>query len=143
MTNGPGDEDILLFIEQRSGRRLSPLERADVLAALDLDGAAAVAFMADFSRVFQVDLAGYEAAFHHRDPSRAGRFGWPIPVPHQFGVRLPIGVATLALSARRGAWPLRYPVLKPRPAHDWVNWLLVLGALPVLVAVLILLWRAF
>jgi hypothetical protein len=34
-------------------------------------------------------------------------------------------------------------VLEPRPVRDWVNWVLVLGALPLLVALLLLLWRAF
>lgn len=143
MHNGPRDEDILLFIEQRTGRRLAVTERADILAALDLDGARAEAFMADYAKAFGVDLAGYEPTFHIRDASRSGRFGWPVPVPHLFGVRLPLAVSTLALAARRGDWPLRYPVLPPRPARDWINWVLVLAVLPLLVAGLILIWRAF
>lgn len=143
MQNGPGEADILEFIATRTGRRLSALERADVLRALDLEGEAAEAFMVAFGHAFGVDLKGYEAAYHHRDGARAGRFGWPLPVPLLFGLRIPVAVSTLAEAARSGRWPLRYPVLEPRPARDWVNWVLVLGALPVLVTGLLLIWRGF
>ena len=143
MQNGPADEDILLFIERRQGRKPGVAERADLLAALDLDGAKAEAFMADFATAFGVDMAGYEPAFHHRDAGRAGRFGWPVPVPHLFGVRMPLAVSTLARAARDGKWPLRYPVLRPVPMRYWVNWVLALVALPLLVGLLILLWRSF
>jgi hypothetical protein len=134
MKNGPAPEDILLFIEQRHRQKLGPVAAADVFGALDLDGAAAAEFMADYAREFSVDLAGYEPAFHHRDALRAGRFGWPIAVPHLFGVRLPLPVSTLAQAAQSGRWPVRYPILQPVQGHDWLNWLLVLVALPVLVA---------
>ena len=143
MENGPRDEDILLFIERRTGQRLGPLERADILAALDLDGAAAAAFMADFATAFEVDLAAYEADYHHRDTGRAGRFGWPLPVPHLFGLRLPLAVSTLAQAARRGTWPLRYPLLRPAPPRDWINWVLVLTALPLVAGGLLMLFRLF
>jgi hypothetical protein len=141
--NGPGPQDIVLFIETRFGKRLTALEQADVLAALDLDGAEAVGFAQDFAQEFKVEMAGYEPAFHHRDAGRAGRFGWPIPVPMLFGVRLPIAVTTLAEAAQNGRWPLRYPYLRPVPVRDWVNWVIVLLALPILVAVILLVWRSF
>ncbi|MEF3048832.1 hypothetical protein [Pseudotabrizicola sp. L79] len=143
MQNGPRDEDILLFIEQHTGRKLGVLERADIFAALDLDGAKAETLMADYAKAFKVDMAGYEPAFHHRDAKRAGRFGWPVPIAPLFGVRMPLPVSTLALAARRGDWPLRYPLLTPRPVRDWINLALVLAALPILAAALIWLWRAF
>ena len=143
MHNGPGAEEVLAFIAAQSGQRLGPLERADVLRALDLEGEAAERFMVAFAQAFDVDLKGYESAYHHRDRRRAGRFGWPLPVPFLFGLRMPIPVSTLVQAARSGQWPLRYPVLEPRPVRDWVNWVLVLGALPLLVALLLLLWRAF
>lgn len=142
MHNGPRDEDILDFIERRNGRKLGPLDRADVFAALDLDGQAAQDFMADFAKEFTVDLSGYEAAFHHHDAARAGRFSWPLPVPMMFGVRVPVAVSILAQAARSGNWPLRYPFLQPKPANDWVNWVLVLTALPLVVAVGLLILRS-
>jgi hypothetical protein len=142
MKNGPAAADILLFIEQRHSKVLGPVAAADVFAALDLDGAAAAEFMADYAREFSVDLTGYEPAFHHRDALRAGRFGWPIPVPHLFGVRLPLPVSTLTQAAQTGRWPLRYPILQPVQGRDWLNWLLVLVALPLLVGLGLALLRA-
>lgn len=143
MQNGPRDEDILAFIQKRSGRKLGVLDRADVLGALHLDGAEAEGFMTDFGTAFDVDLAGYEPAFHHHVGSRAGRFSWPVPVPHLFGVRMPIAVSTMTLAAGKGKWPLRYPVLSPKPIRDWINWLIVLALLPALVAVLLFLLKSF
>lgn len=140
--NGPAAEDIVLFVENRYGQRLSTVEQADVLRALDLDGAEAAAFLAAFAQEFRVEMAGFEAPFHHRDEGRAGRFGWPVPVPMLFGVRLPIPVSTLALAAQKGIWPVRYPYLRPVPVRDWVNWAIVLIALPLFVAALIFVWRA-
>jgi hypothetical protein len=140
--NGPSAQDILLFIETRFGKRLTALEQADVLAALDLDGEAAVKFTEGFAQEFKVEMAGYEAAFHHRDAGRAGRFGWPIPVPMLFGVRLPIAVSTLTDAAQTGRWPLRYPFLRPVPVRDWVNWAIVLVALPIFVALILFIWRS-
>lgn len=141
--NGPEAQDIVLFIETRFGKRLTPVQQADVLAALDLDGTEAEGFAQAFAQEFKVEMAGYEPAFHHRDAGRAGRFGWPVPVPHLFGVRLPIAVSTLALAAQTGRWPLRYPYLRPVPVRDWVNWVIVLVALPILVAAILLIWRSF
>ena len=111
--------------------------------ALDLDGDKAAGFMADFSRGFVVDLAGYEPAFHHRVGLAATRFSWPLPVPHFFGIRLPLSVSDLTLAAQSGCWPLRYPTLTPAPARDWLNWPMLLVALPVLAALVIWLFRAF
>ncbi len=141
--NGPAPEDILLFIEQRYGRRLTAVEAADVLAALDLDGDKAESFMTEYALAFGVDLAGYEPGFHHRAAGRAGRFGWPIPVPHLFGLRIPVPVSILARAAQTGFWPVQYPVLQPVPVRDWLNWPLTLVALPVLAAFLIWLLRGF
>ena len=143
MENGPRDEDILAFIQKRSGRKLGALDRADVLSALQLDGAEAEGFMTDFGMAFDVDLAGYDPAFHHHVGSRAGRFGWPIAVPYLFGVRMPVAVSTMALAARKGKWPLRYPVLSAKPARDWINWLIVLALLPSFVALLVFLVTSF
>jgi hypothetical protein len=140
--NGPAATDILLFIEQRFGKRLGAADQADVLRALDLDGAAAADFILAYAEAFKVDIAGFEPAFHHRDAGRAGRFGWPIRVPMLFGVRFPIPVSTLALAARSGVWPLRYPILRPQPVRDWINWVIVLVALPIFVALILLVWRA-
>lgn len=141
-SNRPGREDVLAFLEAQTGRRPVAWEEADLLAAYDLDGARAEGFMADFARSFGVDLAGYEAAFHHRDAALAARFGWPLPVPHRFGLRLPLGLSTLTDAAQSGVWPLRYPHLTPAPARDWVNWALVLVALPVAVALILWAFRA-
>lgn len=143
MRNVPDDSAILAFIERHAGRVPDVTGRADVLAALDLDGRQAEDFMKAFAREFSVALAGYEPAFHHRDAARAARFGWPLAVPPQFGIRLPIAVSTLGMAAREGRWPLRYPLLRPVPVRDWVNWLLVLVALPLVVAGLILIFRLF
>ena len=132
----------MLFIEQQTGRRLKAWEQADILAALDLDGQAAAAFLAAFAKTYGVDMAGYEPGYHHRDRGRAARFGWPVQVPLLFGVRVPLPVTTLVLAARSGAWPLRYPVLSPVPVRDWVNWPLVLVALPLLAALLLMAFRA-
>lgn len=143
MQNGPRDEDILAFLQERTGRKLGVLERADVFAALDLDGDAAESLMTDFGLRFEVDLAGYEPAFHHHVGSRAGRFSWPLSVPYLFGMRMPVAVSTMALAARLGKWPLRYPVLAPRPARDWLNWVLVLVVLPILVAMILSALRLF
>ncbi len=141
--NGPSAQDIVLFIEARFGKRLTALQQADVLGALDLDGAEAVTFTQAFAQEFKVEMAGYEPAFHHRDPGRAGRFGWPLAVPMLFGVRLPIAVSTLARAAQTGHWPLRYPYLRPVPMRDWVNWVIVLVALPIFVALMLIVWRSF
>lgn len=139
--NGPAAQDILVFIESRFGRRLTALEQADVLAALDLDGDAASGFLAAFAQEFRVEMAGLEPPFHHRDQGRAGRFGWPIPVPLLFGVRLPIPVSTLVTAAQSGRWPVYYPFLRPVPVRDWINWVIVLVALPIFVAALLFVWR--
>ena len=129
-TSGPGREAVAGFIAAHTGRAPKPCEAADLLAAYDLDGARADAFMAAFAHAFSVDLAGYEPAFHHRDAARAARFAWPFPVPHRFGVRLPLTLSTLVQTAQTGRWPLRYPQLLPVSGRDWLNWVLVLAALP-------------
>jgi hypothetical protein len=143
MQNAPGPEEIQRFVERRHGRRLGPLEASDVLAALDLDGAGAEAFMAEFAQSFEVDLAGYEPQFHHRDVARAGRLGWPMPVPLLFGVRLPVAVSVLAEAAASGRWPVRYPQLAPVRGRDWLNAPFVLAALPVAAAAILGLFAAF
>jgi hypothetical protein len=135
--NGPGREDIVVFIERRFGRRLTPSQQADVLAALGLDGERAAAFMASFSAEFAVDMTGYEARFHHRDESRLLRPGWPFSAPHLFGVRLPVAVSTLTEAAQTGRWPVIYPVLTLAPSRQWVNAPLILIGLPLLAALLI------
>lgn len=139
--NGPGREDILIFIEARSGRRLSPLQQADVLAALDADGEAASDFMNGFAATFGVDLTGYEPSFHHRDGATTLHPGWPIAPPHLFGVRLPVAVSTLVQAAQSGRWPVTYPVLTVAPSRQWLNVPLILIGLPVLAAALIALVR--
>ncbi len=141
-TNGPGREDILGFIAQETGHRLHPVDEADIFDACDLDGARADAFMAAFVHRFAVDLAGFEPAFHHRDAGRSARFGWPMGVPHRFGVRLPLALSTLLQAAQTGRWPVHYPQLLPTPARDWLNWPLVLVALPVGVGLLLWVFRA-
>lgn len=135
--NGPGREDILVFIERRSGRRLTRLQEADVLAALDLDGDSATGFIQAFAAEYGVDLTGYEARFHHRDEGRLLRPGWPFPPPHLFGVRLPIAVSMLTQAAQSGRWPVIYPVLTTAPSRQWLNAPLILIGLPVLAAVAI------
>lgn len=135
--NGPAREDILHFIESRHGQKLVAGQAADVFRALDLDGKRATDFMADFAQQFHTDLTGYEPAFHHRDATAAGRLGWPIAVPHRFGVRLPVSVSDLTLAAQTGRWHLRYPNLQPVTPRDWLNWPLVVAALPVLAAAVI------
>ncbi|RGP38147.1 hypothetical protein D1012_04745 [Pseudotabrizicola alkalilacus] len=141
--NGPGREDIVMFIERRTGRRLTALQQADVLAALDLDGDAAQGFMAAFAAEFAVDLTGYEPRFHHRDEGRAVRPGWPIAPPHLFGVRLPVSVSTMTQAAQTGRWPVIYPVLTAARSRQWLNAPLILIGLPVLAAVVIALVRMF
>lgn len=135
--NGPGREDILLFIERRTERRLTDLQEADILAGLDLDGDAALGLMEAFAAEFGVDLTGYEPRFHHRDEARVLRPGWPFAAPHLFGVRLPIGVSTLILAAQTGRWPVRYPVLTTVRSRQWLNVPLILIGLPLLVAVVV------
>ena len=135
--NGAGREDILMFIEARSGRRLTRLQEADVLAALDTDGDRATGFMESFATQFGVDLTGYESRFHHRDESRVLRPGWPFPPPHLFGVRLPIAVSTLVQAAHSGHWPVVYPVLTVARSRQWLNVPLIVIGLPVLAAVVI------
>ncbi|MDR7123281.1 hypothetical protein J2X53_000087 [Pseudorhodobacter sp. 4114] len=132
-----------MFIERRSGRRLSAVQEADVLAALDLDGDAASGFMDAFATGFGVDLSGYAPAFHHRDEGRVLRPGWPIAPPHLFGVRLPVSVSTLTLAAQTGRWPVIYPVLPPAPSRQWLNVPLILIGLPVLAAAAIAMVRMF
>ncbi|MFN4128828.1 MAG: hypothetical protein ACK4GC_03295 [Paracoccaceae bacterium] len=132
--NGPGREDILLFIERRTGRRLTALQQADVLAALDLDGDAALAFMTAYATAFGVDLTGYEARFHHRDEARVLRPGWPFAPPHLFGVRLPVSVTVLTQAAQTGRWTVIYPVLTVAPSRQWLNVPLLLIGLPLLAA---------
>ncbi len=141
--NGPGREDILLFIERHTGRRPSVLEEADILRALGLDGDDASAFMDVFSKEFGVDMAGYEPAFHHLDESRLLRPSWPLPAPHLYGVRLPLSVSTLLQAAQTGRWPLRYPLLPPAPSRHWLNAPLILLGLPVLAALAIWAFRGF
>ncbi len=141
--NGPGRDDVLAFVSDRAGRRLEVWQEADIFAALDLDGAQAERFMADYARTFGVDLAGYEAGFHHRDAARAQRFGWPVAVPHLFGLRLPVPLSTLTDAAQTGRWPLRYPQLVPVPAYDGLNWAIVLIALPLGVGLLLWGLRGF
>ncbi|MDP2082186.1 MAG: hypothetical protein U0934_04635 [Pseudotabrizicola sp.] len=130
-----------MFIEARFGRRLSPLQQADVLAALSLDGENAAAFMTSFAAEFGVDLTGYEPRFHHRDEQRLLRPGWPFPAPHLFGVRLPIAVSTLAYAAQTGRWPVTYPVLSVAASRQWLNAPLILFGLPVLAALVIAVLR--
>ncbi|WP_103332293.1 hypothetical protein [Pseudotabrizicola formosa] len=132
--NGPGRAEILAFIEARSGRRLTRLQEADVLAALDADGAMAAAFMEHFAAEFGVDLTGYEPRFHHRDAATVLRPGWPFAPPQLFGVRLPVAVSTLVQAAQTGRWPMAYPVLTPAPSRQWLNVPLILIGLPVLAA---------
>lgn len=132
--NGPGREDILLFIKARAGRPLTRAQEADVLAALDLDGARATAFMESFATRFGVDLTGYEPRFHHRDEATVLRPGWPFAPPHLFGVRLPLAVSTLVQAAQTGRWPMVYPVLTVAPSRQWLNVPLILIGLPLLVA---------
>jgi len=134
--NRPGREEVLAFLQAQTGRRPDAWQEADLLATYDLDGARAEAFMLAYARNFDVDLTGYEQHFHHRDAGHAARFGWPLPVRHLFGVRLPIPLSTLTKAAQTGRWPVRYPQLLPVPSRDWVNWPLVLLALPVGVALL-------
>lgn len=141
--NGPGHGDILLFIEKHAGRRPGVLEQADILHALRIDGDAAAAFMAAFAREFGVDMAGYEARFHHHDQGRLLRPGWPLPAPHLYGVRFPIGVGMLVRAAQTGRWPLRYPLLPPAPSRHWLNAPLILLGLPVLAALAIWALRGF
>lgn len=140
--NGPAPADIVQFIAEGWQQRLSPLDQADVLAALDLDGDAAEAFMERFARQFGVDLTGYEAAFHHRE-STGMRPGWPVTVQPRFGLRIPIAVSTLAQAAQTGHWPLRYPVLQPIRSRHWLNVPLVLIGLPLLVGVALAVLRLF
>ncbi|NEX46079.1 hypothetical protein [Pseudotabrizicola algicola] len=132
--NGPGREDILVFIERRTGRRLTTAEQADVLPALDLDGAAADAFLDAFAAEFRVDLTGLEPRFHSRDEARVRRPGWPFAPPLLFGVRLPLSVTTLAQAAQTGRWPLVYPALTVAPSRQWLNAPLLLIGLPLLAA---------
>lgn len=139
--NGPGREDILLFIERQTGKRLRPAAEADVLLALDLDGAEAAQFMQAFASAFGVDLAGYEAAFHHRDRHRVIRPNWPFPAPHLFGVRFPIPVSTLAEAARTGRWPMHYPMMTPAASRQWVNAPLLLMGLPIVAALALAVFR--
>lgn len=135
-TNGPTRDDVLAFLQAHTGRRPDAWQEADILAAYDLDGARAEAFMAAYASTFAVDLAGYEPRFHHRGAARAARFGWPVSVAYRFGVRLPIPLSTLTAAAQTGHWPLRYPQLLPIASRDWVNWPIVLLALPLGVALL-------
>ncbi len=132
--NGPGREDIVVFIERRTGRRLTAAQQADVLPALDLDGAAAEGFFAAFAAEFSVDLTGLEPRFHHRDEARVRRPGWPIAPPLLFGVRLPVSVSTLAQAAQTGRWPVVYPALTVARSRQWLNVPLVLIGLPLLAA---------
>ncbi|PJF09661.1 hypothetical protein [Pseudorhodobacter sp. MZDSW-24AT] len=133
--NGPGREDIVVFVERRTGRRLTAAEQADVLAALDLDGAEAEAFLAAFAAAFSVDMTGYEPRFHHRDEALLRRPGWPIAPPLLFGVRLPVSVTTLAQAAQSGRWPVVYPALTVARSGQWLNVPLLLIGLPLLAAV--------
>jgi hypothetical protein len=135
--NGPAREDVLHFIEQRFGRRLTRMQESDVLAALDLDGKDAADFMADFAREFTVDLTGYEPRFHHRPEVRTLQPSWPMPAPYQFGVRFPLAVGVLVMAAQTGRWPVFYPVLTPMRSLQWVNAPLVLIGLPVMAAIVL------
>ena len=135
--NGPAREDVLHFIEQRFGRRLTRMQESDVLAALDLDGAAAMDFMAVFAAEFDVDLTGYEPRFHHRPEGRTLQPAWPLPAPYLFGLRLPLALSTLVAAAQTGRWPVFYPVLVPVRSHQWLNTPLILIGLPVLAAIVI------
>ncbi|MCU0901485.1 MAG: hypothetical protein MUC82_13460 [Cypionkella sp.] len=139
--NGPERADILAFVERVSGRRLTRLHEADVLAALDIDGEAARAFIEAFAKEFSVDLTGYEPRFHHRDETRRLRPGWPLPAKPLFGVRLPLGVTVLTKAAQSGRWPVVYPVLGPKPSRHWLNVPLILIGLPVLAILLLGLLR--
>lgn len=141
VSNLPGKAEVLAFITAHTGRAPPVWERADLFATLDLDGARAEAFMTAFARHFAVDLGGYEARFHHRGVGRAARFGWPLPVSHRFGLRMPIPLSTLVLAAQSGGWPLHYPQLVPVQSRDWVNWPLILLGLPTGVALLFWLLR--
>jgi hypothetical protein len=141
--NGPGREDILLFIEKRGGRRPDVLEEADILRALGVDGDEALTMMTDFGTEFSVDMAGYEPAFHHLDQGRLLRPSWPLPAPPLYGVRLPLAVSTLVRAAQTGRWPLRYPLLPPAPSRHWLNAPLILLGLPVLAALAIWAFRGF
>ncbi len=139
--NGPGREDILVFIERRYGRRLALTEQADVLASLDLDGDDAASFMEAFGKDFHVDLTGYEARLHHREEARVLRPGWPLVAPYLFGVRLPIAVSTLLTAAQTGRWPLIYPILTEVKSYQWLNAPLILVGIPVLAALLVAVMR--
>jgi hypothetical protein len=141
--NGPVREDILHFIETRSGKRPGLMDEADVFAALDLDGDRARVFMQDYAAAFSVDLTGYEPRFHHREQASVRRPGWPFPAPYTFGVRLPVSVSTLASAARSGRWPLRYPLLTTVQSFQRLNIPLILIGLPVAAGVVVGLVRLF
>ncbi len=85
--------------------------------------------MADFADAFKVDLTGFEPAFHYREPHRAFRFSWPVPVPLLFGVRMPYPGQYLGHGRTDGTLAPALPMLQPVPVRDWVNWPLVLVAL--------------
>jgi hypothetical protein len=141
--NGPARADIVTFIEREWRHRLTPLEQADVLAALRFDGDDALAFMDRFAAEFRVDLTGYERAFHHLDAAGLLRPGWPLPVRHPFGVRLPIAVSTLVRAAQTGRWPVQYPLLPPASQRTWLNAPLILIGLPLAAIAVLGLVRLF
>lgn len=140
--NGPGREDLLLFIEKHAGRSPDVLEEADVLHALRLDGDAAREFIDAFAKEFRVDMAGYEPAFHHLDAAKLLRPSWPLPAPHLYGVRLPLSVSTLLQAAQSGRWPLRYPLLPQAASRHWLNAPLIMIGLPLLAAAAIWIFSA-
>lgn len=140
--NGPAREDVLAFVERSTGKRLSPLQEADVLQALGLDGKKAATFIQAFAKEFGVDLAGYEWRFHHVDEGTLRQPGWPVRPGHPSGVRMPLAVSTLVLAARTGRWPVHYPVPAPTAPKGWLNVLLIVVGLPVFVILLLLAFRA-
>lgn len=139
--NGPAREDILAFIERSRGRRLAPFEEADILGTLGIDGKDAAEFLQAFAKEFKVDLTGLEPAFHFHEEDRRMRPGWPLPLTHVYGVRLPIGVGILVRAAQTGRWPPVYPLLKPAASVSWLNAPIVLVGLPLIALIAIALVR--
>lgn len=134
MTNGPSRETVLLWLEDRVGRRLTPAEQADILPAAKADGRDAIELMQAYAAEFNVDMTGYTPEAHHDREGALHRPGWPIRRSPPLGLRLPVSVSLLHGSALAGRWLERLPDLRPARCFAWANLPLILIGLPALTA---------
>lgn len=103
----PTRAEVLDWVQDWTGRSLSPVEQADLLRATTTAGdSLVIAFAARFG----VDLTGYRPRMHDLG-GQVLRPDWPLPVVPPHGVAVPLSVSLLSAAAQAGRWPVTYPDL--------------------------------